>query len=274
MSYWERLRSWWNPPLELSIPADVSRLIASAYGLKTTDIVHLCKTQRQFNNAICQNEDFWRALAKERLSEHLEGKSLAEIKRDLIDAEYAIERITEIFKQSPFLRRDEKQFITVYAEKGYEKVLSQMMDIIATSRFPSAKEDILSMIYGVYINGRGKNLSGILEALSPYFTESYFRTTCVRLIQSACKAGINYADELLPYIAPNDPRFVSYIKEYFRDLRRTDPECSELLRRIVDYIPPESRESMAVHSERLQNITDPTVREISRRLLELVPREY
>lgn len=253
---WSRLKSLWHPSIDtpdIVIPGDVTRSIASAYDLNITDIVHLCKTQRQFNNAICRNDEFWRQLAKERLTDmDLHDKSITELKHILLDAERDLQKFASSFKYIPFQGLYEKRFVEKYTNLGYEKVLGHMMDIITSSQFVDAREGILHMIVKEYVSGRGNNLTKVWAVLQPYFPDNLFIALTVGLIFQAVHQGLDYTSELLPYISPNNERFVDYIEEYLRRMNPLDQfwlygkTGYNILRSMIQYVNPELRDKITV----------------------------
>lgn len=200
MSYWSRLRSWWSPPRNIEVPGDVSRLIASAPDLDVRDIVHLCKTQRQFNNAVCRNDGFWRNLAKERLSEQLQDKSISELKRELIRVEDILSSFSSRldwsiknrlrYEDDPHktpqghivYETDLETIVRDFGINGYEKAFKRVLDVIQASQFPHMTSYTVSMIANWFYHINGNNPLEVKEVLRQYIPKDaqYLQTTLDR----------------------------------------------------------------------------------------------
>lgn len=74
--------------MSLSVtPPDIVRKIASDRSLSLSDILNLCHTSQWFNTTICENNNFWFEIARERITEHAEGMEPEVIQDVLRDIE-------------------------------------------------------------------------------------------------------------------------------------------------------------------------------------------
>lgn len=232
----------------LDLPPDIIRSLPD---LSMRDIISLCKSNRRYNQALCDNDSFWRSLARQRLTDSIsviDSKSIPELKKDLL----AHERNTEK--------------ILYYAERGYEKPVARLIQ-------KSNDDDIGK----AFQEAAARGYLDVVRILFPVLgLESEYMTMEIAFAEAAKGGHIPIIDFLFPYVDEmkiDDAFFQAAGYGHLTLLKHLLPHTSELAKReairvaarngwkdVVDFLLPYSDEkeyrnegfSAAAHSGYLE----------------------
>ena len=108
------------------LPPDILRLIASMKDLSIADIIHLCKSNQQANNAICNNKPFWVALTQHRWQLDLSREEISQIKMDLYFREQALKYLTDDFEVARHASRADMRRALYSLRIGREEFINNL----------------------------------------------------------------------------------------------------------------------------------------------------
>lgn len=166
--------------IEMSMfPSELIPLISVAKNLPFSQIISLCRVNKQFNQAICNNKAFWRQVAEERLTT-LVQPDIAQTKRALQVYEHA-------FDLMAIAREDVERYLSELSEGGYDiAVLNLLRHHPGRSYYRHPASNAVAAAEGAAQGGYDNLIQGILQLIK---NEDNRRLIESRVVVAAGRVG-------------------------------------------------------------------------------------